>query len=316
MSTCRSVCSVPARRRLLRVRCRLRDDRAGHAARPRSAADALAEQHLRRRYPPTVANASRPFVLDVRHDDADLVDVPDERKRRRAAPRPRRRARTTCRACPIVHLRERSGRLAPDARRLALAARRARSASSSEMRSGGRSHARLRIQAEAPTVTAMTSAPAPGGALAPRAGREPRRVARDRDSLNRSTETREGLFRLPMIASTVVDTDLVTPLGAYLRLRDAGRASSCSSRSSRGGSGATRSSAAARGCSPTRRPRRSASRSSATSAYDFVAKLEPTVPLPDAGRGLPESRFVVADVARALRPRARVAEVLRGDPRR
>jgi anthranilate synthase component 1 len=31
-------------------------------------------------------------------------------------------------------------------------------------------------------------------------------------------------------------------------------------------------------------------------SYDFVAKLEPTVQMPDAGRGLPESRFVVPDV--------------------
>jgi anthranilate synthase component I len=30
-------------------------------------------------------------------------------------------------------------------------------------------------------------------------------------------------------------------------------------------------------------------------AYDHVAKLEPTVPLPEAGPGLPESRFIVAD---------------------
>ena len=39
--------------------------------------------------------------------------------------------------------------------------------------------------------------------------------------------------------------------------------------------------------------------------YDHVAKLEPTVPLPDAGPELPESRFVVADIAPALRPRHR-----------
>ena len=35
----------------------------------------------------------------------------------------------------------------------------------------------------------------------------------------------------------------------------------------------------------------------------LVAELEPTVPLPDAGPGLPESRFVVADVLAPLRPR-------------
>ena len=30
-------------------------------------------------------------------------------------------------------------------------------------------------------------------------------------------------------------------------------------------------------------------------AYDHVAQLEPTVPMPDEGHGLPESRLVVAE---------------------
>ena len=30
-------------------------------------------------------------------------------------------------------------------------------------------------------------------------------------------------------------------------------------------------------------------------SYDYAARLEPTVPLPDARTGLPESRFLVAD---------------------
>ena len=49
-------------------------------------------------------------------------------------------------------------------------------------------------------------------------------------------------------------------------------------------------------------------------AYDFVAKLEPTVPLPDAGRGLPESRFVVADVLVRFDHARGVAEVLARRP--
>ena len=48
--------------------------------------------------------------------------------------------------------------------------------------------------------------------------------------------------------------------------------------------------------------------------YDFVSKLEPTVPLPDAGPELPESRFVVVDtLVRFDHPRG-IAEVVYGDP--
>jgi anthranilate synthase component 1 len=48
--------------------------------------------------------------------------------------------------------------------------------------------------------------------------------------------------------------------------------------------------------------------------YDHVAVLEPTVPLPPAGPDLPESRFVVADMLVRFDHVASVAEVLAGDP--
>ena len=48
--------------------------------------------------------------------------------------------------------------------------------------------------------------------------------------------------------------------------------------------------------------------------YDHVAVLEPTVPLPEAGPDLPESRFVVADTLVRFDHAASVAEVLVGDP--
>ena len=48
--------------------------------------------------------------------------------------------------------------------------------------------------------------------------------------------------------------------------------------------------------------------------YDHVAVLEPTVPLPEPGPGLPESRFVVADTLVRFDHAASVAEVLAGDP--
>ena len=99
-----------------------------------------------------------------------------------------------------------------------------------------------------------------------------------------------------MIASTVVNTDLLTPLGAYLHLRALGRASFLLESVEQGRLGRY----SLVGCGS-----RLVTFEEAESAgepvvgylaYDLVAKLEPTVPLPDAGRGLPESRFVIADV--------------------
>src|SRR5262249_31140441 len=47
--------------------------------------------------------------------------------------------------------------------------------------------------------------------------------------------------------------------------------------------------------------------------YDWIAELEPTVPLPDTGPGLPTSRFVVADRLIRFDHVAGVSEVIRGD---
>jgi len=117
-----------------------------------------------------------------------------------------------------------------------------------------------------------------------------------------------------MIASTVVNTDLVTPLGAYLHLRSLGRASFLLESVEQGRLGRY----SLVGCGD-----RIVSFAEAESAaapvvgyvaYDHVAELEPTVPLPDAGRGLPESRFVVADVLVRFNHARGSAEVLAGDP--
>jgi anthranilate synthase component 1 len=48
--------------------------------------------------------------------------------------------------------------------------------------------------------------------------------------------------------------------------------------------------------------------------YDHAARLEPTVPLPEDGRGLPESRFVVADTLVRFDHGLGMAEVLCGEP--
>jgi anthranilate synthase component 1 len=117
-----------------------------------------------------------------------------------------------------------------------------------------------------------------------------------------------------MTIATDIHADLVTPLGAYLRLRrgasfllesvEKGRLG----RYSLVGSG-----------------RRLVTFEEAEAevaagrpvvgylGYDHVAELEPTVPLPADGPGLPESRFVVAETLIRFDHAANVAEVLAGD---
>src|SRR3954447_25603684 len=116
-----------------------------------------------------------------------------------------------------------------------------------------------------------------------------------------------------MIASTLLNTDLLTPLGAYLHLRGEGRASFLLESVEQGRLG--RYSLVGWG------PRVPSYEEAETAgepvvgylSYDFVSKLEPTVPLPDQGRDLPESRFVVADVLVRFDHAKGVAEVLAGD---
>src|SRR5580765_3417175 len=113
--------------------------------------------------------------------------------------------------------------------------------------------------------------------------------------------------------TTAVDTDLVTPLAAYLHLRAHGRCAFLLESVERGRLGRH----SLVGCG-----NRVVSFEEADGltepvvgylAYDHVATLEPTVPLPDDGRGLPESRFVVADVLVRFDHVTGVAQVLAGD---
>jgi anthranilate synthase component 1 len=113
---------------------------------------------------------------------------------------------------------------------------------------------------------------------------------------------------------TVIATDLVTPLGAYLRLRpDDGGASFLLESVEHGRLG--RHSFVGYGS-------RLVGIDEAEScgepvvgylAYDYAAQLEPTVELPDAGAGLPESRFVIADVLVRFDHVTGLADVLCGD---
>src|SRR5213595_1440904 len=92
-----------------------------------------------------------------------------------------------------------------------------------------------------------------------------------------------------------IATDLLTPLGAYLRLRDGARGAFLLESVQRGRLG--RHSFVGRGSRIVYANEAEACGEPVVGylAYDHVAKLEPTVPLPDDGPGLPESRFVVAE---------------------
>ncbi|MDX6455485.1 MAG: anthranilate synthase component [Gaiellaceae bacterium] len=116
-----------------------------------------------------------------------------------------------------------------------------------------------------------------------------------------------------MSVTAEIATDLLTPLGAYLRLREGARAACLLESVERGRLG--RHSFVGRGS-------RIVDLAEAESlgepvvgfvGYDVVARFEPTVPLPDEGPGFPESRFVVPDVLVRFDHARGVAEVLVGD---
>ncbi|MGI8606180.1 MAG: anthranilate synthase component I family protein [Gaiellaceae bacterium] len=119
-----------------------------------------------------------------------------------------------------------------------------------------------------------------------------------------------------MTIATDIHADLITPLGAYLRLRTAGTASFLLESVEKGrlgryslvGSGSRLVSFAAAGTELD--PGRPVV---GYLGYDHVAKLEPTVALPTDGPDLPESRFVVADRLVRFDHVTSIAEVLAGD---
>ena len=110
-----------------------------------------------------------------------------------------------------------------------------------------------------------------------------------------------------------IPSDLITPLGAYLRLRAAEGGSFLLESVERGRLG--RNSFVGSGA-------RHVSFEDAEGleepvvgylAYDHVARLEPSVPLPSDGPPFPESRFVVAETLVRFDHGAGIAEVLAGD---
>jgi anthranilate synthase component 1 len=116
--------------------------------------------------------------------------------------------------------------------------------------------------------------------------------------------------------STDIHADLITPLGAYLRLRARGRASFLLESVEKGRLG--RYSLVGGGSRLVTFEEAEAEIAQGRPVvgylgYDHAAKLEPTVTLPDQGPDLPESRFVVAETLVRFDHVSSVADVLAGD---
>jgi anthranilate synthase component I len=119
---------------------------------------------------------------------------------------------------------------------------------------------------------------------------------------------------LSMIVQTVISTDLITPLGAYLRLREGGRGSFLLESVEKGRLG--RHSFVGFGSEFVDFEGAEASGLPIVGylGYDHAATLEPTVSLPAQGPSLPESRFVVAETLIRFDHVLGLAEVLAGNP--
>jgi len=117
-----------------------------------------------------------------------------------------------------------------------------------------------------------------------------------------------------MTISPDISTDLVTPLGAYLRLRREGRAAFLLESVERGRLG--RHSLVGSGSHLCYLAEAEACGEPVVGylGYDYAARLEPTVSLPEERAGVPESRFLVADTLVRFDHVLGTAEVIRGDP--
>ena len=113
--------------------------------------------------------------------------------------------------------------------------------------------------------------------------------------------------------TTAIATDLITPLGAYLRLRGEGRGSFLLESVEQGRLG--RFSFVGAGARHVTLDEAEAIAQPLVGyvAYDHVARLEPMVPLPDDGPRLPETRFVVADTLVRFDHVLGVADVFAGE---
>jgi anthranilate synthase component I len=108
-------------------------------------------------------------------------------------------------------------------------------------------------------------------------------------------------------------TDLLTPLGAYLRLREGAAASFLLESVEQGRLGRHSFIGAGTRLVSFEEAEELGLPVVGYLAYDHVAKLEPTVPLPADGPDLPESRFVVAETLVRFDHGSGTGEVLAGD---
>jgi anthranilate synthase component I len=111
-----------------------------------------------------------------------------------------------------------------------------------------------------------------------------------------------------------IATDLLTPLGAYLRLRRDAGGSFLLESVERGRLGRYSFVGAGSRIVSFDEAERRGEPVVGYLGYDAVARLEPTVPLPDDGPGLPESRFLVPEVLVRFDHARGVAETIVGDP--
>ncbi len=117
-----------------------------------------------------------------------------------------------------------------------------------------------------------------------------------------------------MRALYAIPADLLTPLGAYLRLRDDRGGSFLLESVERGRLGRSSFVGSGSRVVDVDEAERLEAPVVGYLAYDHATRLEPSVPLPAEGGDLPESCFVVADTLVRFDHGAGVAEVLAGDP--
>ena len=118
------------------------------------------------------------------------------------------------------------------------------------------------------------------------------------------------------VGETAIATDLVTPLAAYLRLRETGAAAFLFESVELGRVGRYSFVGAGSRLVSFEEAERIEAPVVGYLGYDHVAKLEPTVPLPGDGPGLPESGFVVPETLLRFDHARGIADVLHGDPDR
>jgi anthranilate synthase component 1 len=116
-----------------------------------------------------------------------------------------------------------------------------------------------------------------------------------------------------MSPTATVNTDLLTPLAAYLRLREGGRASFLLESVERGRLGRYSWMGAGSRLVTFEEAEELGAPVVGYLGYDHVAKLEPTVPLPADGPPFPESRLVVAETLVRFDHGRGVADVVAGD---